>query len=128
MTTQTDYKPIKRGSGCDPLDVHVGHAIRQRRLLMNFSQVKLAHEVGCTFQQLQKYERGTNRVSASRLYAIAKSLNVDANYFFDGFGKLDAAKPFSNRVLEIAAFIDKLPDNEQLAWLQVCRVGIRKSV
>lgn len=122
MTTQTDYKPIKRGSGCDPLDVHVGNAIRQRRLLMNFSQVKLAHEVGCTFQQIQKYERGLNRVSASRLYAIAKALDVDVNYFFEGFGKLDAAKPLSDRALEVAALVNKLPSDKQLAVLEFTKV------
>ena len=74
----------KRGrSGPDPIDVHVGSRIRARRVLLGLSQEKLADGLGITFQQVQKYERGTNRVSASRLYKIASLLDVTVSFFFE---------------------------------------------
>ncbi len=70
----------------DPVDIHVGQKIRQRRMLAGISQEKLASALGITFQQVQKYENGTNRVSASRLYAVSKFLKVPVSFFFDGIG------------------------------------------
>lgn len=67
----------------DPVDIHVGQKIRQRRTLAGVSQEKLAAALGITFQQVQKYENGTNRVSASRLYAVARFLKVPVSFFFD---------------------------------------------
>ncbi|HTH18260.1 MAG TPA: helix-turn-helix transcriptional regulator [Magnetospirillum sp.] len=67
----------------DPVDVHVGGRLRLRRTLMGLSQTDLAKAVGLTFQQVQKYESGANRVSASRLYYIAESLDVPVSFFFD---------------------------------------------
>lgn len=67
----------------NPIDVHVGHRIKMRRLVQGMSQKELAEEIGTTFQQVQKYEKGTNRVSASRLYDVAKVLQTDPNYFFE---------------------------------------------
>ncbi|MBO1358441.1 helix-turn-helix transcriptional regulator [Acetobacter sacchari] len=64
-------------------DVHVGGRIRLRRTLLGLSQEKLGEAIGLTFQQIQKYERGTNRVSASRLYDIAHVLDVPIGFFFD---------------------------------------------
>jgi transcriptional regulator with XRE-family HTH domain len=66
-----------------PVDVHVGSRIRLRRTLLGMSQEKLGKGIGLTFQQVQKYERGTNRVGASRLYLLAKILNVPVSFFFD---------------------------------------------
>ncbi|MBI3418747.1 MAG: helix-turn-helix transcriptional regulator [Proteobacteria bacterium] len=66
-----------------PLDTHVGQKLRQRRLMLNLTQEKLAGLLGLTFQQVQKYERGQNRVSASRLYEIARALRVPVAYFFE---------------------------------------------
>ena len=66
-----------------PVDVHVGVRLRQRRNLVGLSQTKLSETVGLTFQQIQKYENGTNRISSSRLYEFAKVLNVPVSYFFD---------------------------------------------
>lgn len=74
----------RSGDGPHPVDVHVGNRIRQRRKRAGLSQQALAATIGVTFQQLQKYEHGTNRVSASRLFDIAKALNVDVGYFFAG--------------------------------------------
>lgn len=65
------------------VDIHVGSRIKSRRLLMGYSQERLAKEIGVTFQQIQKYERGLNRVHASKLWKIAKILGVSVNFFFD---------------------------------------------
>lgn len=67
-----------------PVDVHVGKRIRHRRWMMGRTQQELAQEVGIKFQQIQKYEAATNRVSASRLWDIAGALNVSVSYFFEG--------------------------------------------
>ena len=65
------------------VDVHVGKRIRLRRTLLGYSQEQLAHGLSITFQQVQKYERGSNRVSASRLWDISQLLDVDISYFFE---------------------------------------------
>jgi transcriptional regulator with XRE-family HTH domain len=67
----------------NPIDVHVGARIRVRRTLLGISQVALAKTLGLTFQQVQKYEKGSNRVSSSRLVDISNVLDVDVSYFFD---------------------------------------------
>ena len=73
-----------RGTGIPhPADVHVGKRIRVRRLLLGMNQETLANRLGLTFQQVQKYEGGANRVSASRLSAVADILGVSISYFFD---------------------------------------------
>lgn len=66
----------------NPLDLHVGNRLRMRRLRQNLTQEKLANMVGLTFQQVQKYEHGANRISASRLYEIAVALQVPITYFY----------------------------------------------
>lgn len=68
----------------NPVDVHVGSRIRLRRTLLGKSQSVLADNLGLTFQQVQKYERGANRVGASRLYDLSKALSVPVSFFFDG--------------------------------------------
>ena len=67
----------------NPIDVHVGNRVRMRRMLIGMSQERLARELGLTFQQVQKYEKGTNRISASRLYRMAQILGVPVQYFFE---------------------------------------------
>lgn len=67
-----------------PVDLHVGKRLRGQRMLKGLSQEKLAESLGITFQQVQKYENGTNRLSASRLYLVSQALGVGPNYFFDG--------------------------------------------
>src|SRR5690606_10979713 len=70
----------------NPIDIHVGKRLRLRRSILGLSQEKLAEELGITFQQVQKYEKGINRVSASRLYEVGKVLTVPVSFFFDEFG------------------------------------------
>ena len=78
----------KRGSTAyNPIDVHVGARLRARRTLLGMSQMVLGDAMGITFQQLQKYETGANRISASRLYELSKLLDVDISYFFDEMGQ-----------------------------------------
>ncbi|HIC79554.1 MAG TPA: XRE family transcriptional regulator [Kiloniellaceae bacterium] len=67
-----------------PVDVHVGGRVRLRRVFLGYSQEKLANALGLTFQQIQKYERGANRISASKLYELSRILSVPVTYFFEG--------------------------------------------
>jgi transcriptional regulator with XRE-family HTH domain len=67
----------------DPIDVHVGSRVRLRRTLLGLSQERLGEAVGLTFQQIQKYERGANRIGASRMYDLAHVLDVPVSFFFD---------------------------------------------
>ena len=68
----------------NPVDLHVGGRVRMRRRMLGVSQERLAEALGLTFQQVQKYERGANRVSASKLYDIARFLSAPVAYFFEG--------------------------------------------
>lgn len=83
-------KPKRKSSGrmaskgfSNPIDIHVGARIRLRRTLLGMSQERLADAIGLTFQQVQKYERGANRVGSSRLFDLAKVLDVTISYFFE---------------------------------------------
>ena len=84
----------------NPIDTHVGHRLKARRQLVGMSQEKLGQAVGVSFQQVQKYESGANRVGASRLMQLAKVLGTSVAYFFDGIsqggGKLAVAEEKSN--------------------------------
>src|SRR6059058_5721949 len=85
--------PYGRGTGVpDPVDIHVGGRIRTRRLLIGMNQETLARALGLTFQQVQKYEGGANRVSASRLSQIAEILSVPISHFFSDL-EPDGAEP-----------------------------------
>ncbi len=84
------------------IDTHVGNRIRLRRSFLRVSQEKLGEHLGVSFQQIQKYEKGSNRIGAGQLYQIARFLNVDTGYFYEG---LASAKPedagFSERQSDI---------------------------
>ncbi|HUF57099.1 MAG TPA: helix-turn-helix transcriptional regulator [Thermohalobaculum sp.] len=67
-----------------PVDCHVGQRVRQRRWMLGMTQQQLSEKVGIKFQQIQKYETGTNRISASRLWDIAAALDTDVSFFFAG--------------------------------------------
>ena len=76
----------------NPVDVHVGARVRLRRTLLGLSQEKLGEAIGLTFQQVQKYERGANRIGASRLYDLSRVLQVPVSYFFEEMSDEVAAK------------------------------------
>ncbi len=78
-----DSKKKNSKGTAQPIDKYVGQRLRVRRVLLGLSQEKLAEQTGITFQQIQKYERGANRVSASRLYQFSQLLKVPVSYFFD---------------------------------------------
>ena len=82
----------------NPIDVHVGQRIRQRRTLLGMSQERLADAIGLTFQQVQKYERGANRVGSSRLFDLARVLDVPIAYFFEEMEAGVAAKSPSHLI------------------------------
>lgn len=71
-------------NGPHPIDIHVGSRVRLRRTLLGMSQEKLGQAVDVSFQQIQKYERGANRLASSRLYQFARALDVPVSFFFDG--------------------------------------------
>ena len=103
--------------GPNPVDLHVGARIRMRRKLLGVSQERLADQLGLTFQQVQKYERGANRVSASKLYEIARALQTSVAYFFDGLA--DTADP-GIEMVEGREFMQELvmtPEGLELASL-----------
>ena len=77
----------------NPVDVHVGSRVRLRRTLLGMSQERLGEAIGLTFQQVQKYERGANRIGASRLYDLSRVLDVPVSFFFDDIDPAVAARP-----------------------------------
>src|SRR5580704_15387873 len=76
----------------EPTDIHVGARVRMRRLMLSMSQEKLGGALGLTFQQVQKYEKGANRIGASRLQHISHILQVPISFFFEGAPKLPGAQ------------------------------------
>jgi transcriptional regulator with XRE-family HTH domain len=93
----------------NPIDVHVGLQVRVRRKSLGISQEKLADALGLTFQQVQKYERGANRISASKLYEIARTLHVPTAWFFEGLedpvGEGSASTAASGDAARVQAFL-----------------------
>ena len=83
-----------------PIDLHVGQRLRQRRCLLGMTQQRLAEAVGIKFQQIQKYESGANRVSASRLWALANALEVSVSYFFDDLSQTKPTGVFEHGIAE----------------------------
>jgi len=82
--TRGPRRPGRRKSnGPHPIDVHVGSRVRLRRNMLSLSQEKLGEAIGLTFQQVQKYERGANRIGASRLMELSRVLDVPVSFFFD---------------------------------------------
>ena len=80
-----------RGGGIGPIDVHVGARLRRRRTLLGMNQTKLGDALGVSFQQVQKYENGANRMSASRLFNLSRMFDVPIQFFFDDMPKTVAA-------------------------------------
>ena len=97
--------------GPNPIDKHVGSRVRMRRLMLGMSQGKLADGLGLTFQQVQKYEKGANRIGASRLQHLANILQVPVPFFFEGLPTVEdqksrAGSPSHSDVFEFLATID----------------------
>ncbi len=83
MPSEETLGRVEREHRPSPIDIHVGSRVRLRRTLLGMSQEKLGEALGLTFQQVQKYERGVNRIGASRLFDLARVLDVPIGFFFD---------------------------------------------
>lgn len=131
-----DYKNgcIRKPSTPDPVDVHVGSRIRLRRTILRISQECLADHLGITFQQVQKYENGSNRVGASRLYAISKALDVEVGYFYEGYEDTTESqettscgieKHFAKReTVDLIQAYYAMPKQQRKPWLEMARVCV----
>jgi transcriptional regulator with XRE-family HTH domain len=98
----------------NPIDRHVGLRIRMRRKELGISQERLAESIGLTFQQVQKYERAANRVSASKLWEVARALNASIAYFYEGLSETPEA-PGSNLPRETVQDFLMTPEGLELA-------------
>ena len=100
------------------VDNYVGGRIKERRVELGLSQSAVAVQLGLTFQQVQKYERGYNRVSASRLYDLSKVLRVDIAYFFEGFRDVDipeAPEAWSPDIWELINAFTNMPEKVRVS-------------
>lgn len=88
----------------NPIDIHVGGRLRMRRMLVGMSQEKLGESLGLTFQQVQKYEKGTNRIGASRLYKISQILSVPVGFFFESIPNEEDQPGFSENSADSFAY------------------------
>jgi transcriptional regulator with XRE-family HTH domain len=99
-------------------DVHIGRRLRERRMALGMSQAELAEGLGISFQQVQKYESGANRISGSRLWDIASILQTPVSYFFEGLEEAPveageggaSSKPLDRNTLELARAVNSIPD------------------
>jgi transcriptional regulator with XRE-family HTH domain len=122
------------GKKPNPVDAHVGSRVRLRRMLLGMSQERLGESMGLTFQQVQKYEKGVNRIGASRLFQISKVLDVPVQFFFeeapytgDGNAVRGMAEPDSEAfILEFLNSREGLELNR--AFVKICDAKVRKSV
>ena len=113
-----------------PVDVHVGKRIRHRRWLIGMTQQQLAEQVGIKFQQIQKYETGANRVSASRLWDIAEALDIPVSFFFEGISDArvsDALHAPSDlmgdkEALDLVRSYYSIPENQRRRLFELARV------
>lgn len=114
-----------------PVDVHVGKRIRHRRWLVGMTQQQLAEQVGIKFQQIQKYETGSNRVSASRLWDISETLDVDVSFFFEGLeneqsrensGSVPADIMGDKEALDLVRSYYAIPENQRRRLFELARV------
>ena len=112
-----------------PVDIHVGKRVRHRRWMVGMTQQQLAERVGIKFQQIQKYETGMNRVSASRLWEIAAALEVPVSFFFEGLDggvAAGAALPgdvlADKEALELVRSYYAIPENQRRQLFELARV------
>ena len=117
-----------------PIDVHVGARVRLRRTLLGMSQEKLGEAIGLTFQQVQKYERGANRIGASRLFDLSRILDVPVSFFFDDAPETDLESYHYEGVEEEPQLIeiDPMAKKETLdlvrAYYKVSDPAVRKRI
>jgi transcriptional regulator with XRE-family HTH domain len=121
------------GKKPNPVDQHVGSRVRLRRMLLGMSQERLGESMGLTFQQVQKYEKGVNRIGASRLFQISRILDVPVQFFFEEAPLADVRSPQGMAEADSEAFIlEFLNSREGLelnrAFVKIADPKVRKSV
>lgn len=131
-----DESDVERSSRKpNPIDAHVGTRVRLRRMLLGMSQEKLGEHLGLTFQQVQKYEKGVNRIGASRLFDLARVLGVPVQFFYDlaPADAIDAApqpgfaeQPAESYVIEFLSTREGLELNK--AFVRITDPKVRRSV
>jgi transcriptional regulator with XRE-family HTH domain len=123
--------PLPRKKAPNPIDQHVGSRVRMRRLMLAMSQEKLGFALGLTFQQVQKYEKGMNRIGASRLQQISHILQVPVAFFFEGAPNALAPQG-SASALSIAEIDDFISDSEGLrlirAFMRIDNATLRRRI
>ena len=113
----------------NPIDTHVGSRVRMRRLILSMSQEKLGDAIGLTFQQVQKYEKGTNRMGSSRLQQIANVLKVPVTFFFEGTpgqSRLDGKAQSPAFVFDFLATSDGLALTK--AFMRIKNAKLRRNI
>lgn len=113
----------------NPVDRHTGSRVRMRRLMLGMSQTKLAEKIGLTFQQVQKYEKGTNRMGSSRLQQMANILKVPVTFFFEGAPgqlRLDGTAPSPAYVSDFLATTDGLTLTK--AFMRIKDAELRRAI
>src|SRR5690242_590997 len=124
MVNSTLAVPVRRGKpGASDIDQHVGAMLRARRIALGLTQQQLAERVGITYQQAHKYETGANRISAGRLHALARALEVEPGYFFQGLetGRQAGPQPRQRQMLELTRSFIALPRRHQEALVEMAR-------
>ena len=118
----------------NPVDIHVGSRVRLRRTMLGMSQEKLGEAIGLTFQQVQKYERGANRIGASRLFELSRVLDVPVSFFFDDMPSdagIRISRPHDGEEAETVE-LDPMAKRETLelvrAYYRITEPGVRKKV
>ena len=106
-----------------PVDLHVGALIRARRKALGISQTELAESLGLTFQQVQKYERGANRVSSSKLYEIAQKLDTPLTSFFEGLDTPEGDGPLSGDLMN---FLQESGSHQLIAAFKTLSPALRR--
>lgn len=131
----TEERLESQGRKPNPMDIHVGSRVRLRRMVIGMSQEKLGERMGLTFQQIQKYEKGTNRIGASRLYQLSQILDVPVQFFFEdaplSMAGRNAAAGFAESKTE-AYLLDFLNSRDGLelnrAFVKITDPKVRKRV
>ncbi len=134
-TAERDYVEEKGSRRPNPIDIHVGGRVRFRRMLLGMSQEKLGERLGLTFQQVQKYEKGINRIGASRLFDLAQVLGVPVQFFYEEAPSAEvhpfmpdgiADKPEGQSIVEFLRSRDGLELNR--AFVRISDIKARRAI
>lgn len=133
VTSGIEETPENNKKSPNPVDIHVGGRVRLRRMLVGLSQEKLGDSMGLTFQQIQKYEKGINRIGASRLYKLSQVLDVPVGFFFDGLshaeGSVNAGMAEGDAQAFLYEFINTRDGLElNRAFVKISDADVRRSV